>query len=179
MSSSSWTNGDKVTMMVQTDTSIQDVERVRIPKVDGDVLPDSLKKTLFFVLESAHSRVYESVQSKITKFGIIPRHFAILCVLSEREAINQQDLADAIRVNRNAMVQLIDQLEELNCVTRKTNPQNRREHQILITDEGKKILTKSLPHVRTAQEDATSVLNATERSQLINILSKIAAATLA
>ncbi len=137
-------------------------------------IPRPLRDCIYFLLEVSGDDASQELSRVLQdKYNIATRHYAILNVLIEEGEMNQQDLAIRVNVNRNAMVQLIDQLEQLGLAKRTVNQKNRREHIIAVTDQGKRVGTQARSAVSEANENYIMKLNNAERKQLITLLNKL------
>jgi DNA-binding MarR family transcriptional regulator len=136
-------------------------------------VPEALKDSLHFVLGVVCEQVEDAVTKHLAQLGLVPRLYAALCVLSQDGPKNQLELGGLVGVNRNAMVQVCDQLEHLQLATREVNPQNRREHVIQITDHGRKTLSQAKRVVKAAHVACTKDLSDRERDQLNNLLLRV------
>lgn len=137
------------------------------------VVPQPLQRSLFYLLEIANERIAEKVAESLSKIGISPRHYAVLSVIASSDPTNQVDIGAQVGVNRNMMVQVIDQLEQLSLALRKTNPGNRREHIIEITDKGKKTLERVAKSLEEVHAACTSKLTVPERKTLVDLLNRV------
>lgn len=141
----------------------------------SEKVPETLKTTLYFVHGLANIKVYDAVAKAILpKWKLVPRHYSMLCVLEQKGPLSQQDLADAIGVNRNAIVSLIDELEKMGYATRKANPENRRQNHITISDKGRRTLIEAKSAVAEATIAATPILTDQQRSTLLELSALVA-----
>ncbi|MEV0342536.1 MarR family transcriptional regulator [Nocardia sp. NPDC050713] len=61
--------------------------------------------------------------ARLAPLGLEPAHFGILSHLAAVDGRSQQELADLLKVHRNAMVGLVDELEEADwCAVRSIPP---------------------------------------------------------
>ena len=63
-------------------------------------------------------------------------------VLGHREGITQQMLADQLNLDKSTTSRLVGQLVDQRWVTRSVNPQNRRETQLSLTPQGRRVLAE-------------------------------------
>ncbi len=77
----------------------------------------------------------------------VDRYFYTLIVIAENEKqITQQMLAEKLGIDKVSMVRIIDYLSKKGCVKRRRNPNDRREHLLEVTAQGKEII----PHIKKA-----------------------------
>jgi DNA-binding MarR family transcriptional regulator len=86
--------------------------------------------------------------------GSHPRDASVLSTLEAVGPCSQQQLVDALHVNRSVMVKLIDGLEVRGLVERRRNPADRRSYALEPTAEG----TATLRKARTATEKVQRAL---------------------
>jgi MarR family transcriptional regulator, lower aerobic nicotinate degradation pathway regulator len=115
----------------------------------------------------------ERVETALRTAKLTHRHYWILLALDQGEGANQVELAGAIGVNRNAMVDLLDVLEQQNLVCRKRNPSNRREHIVVSTEVGKELVGKLKAQVQQAETSVTAALTMNERETLFSLLDRL------
>ena len=69
----------------------------------------------------------------LAPIGLDPKQFGLLTHLAAADGPSQQQLADAMGIHRNAMVGLIDELEDNGLVQRRRHPNDRRAHAVHLT----------------------------------------------
>jgi DNA-binding MarR family transcriptional regulator len=97
----------------------------------------------------------------------------VLCLLAERNAISQQDLAEQLGINRTTMVKVIDRLEAAGHVQRVRNSLDRRSYALSLTDGGRSTLADMRQAVRERDGQVTAVLTAAERDRLGRLLREL------
>lgn len=71
----------------------------------------------------------------------IDRSFYPLVLIAEGNGcMTQQMLADKLDIDKVSVVRMIDYLSENECVVRKKNPHDRREHLLKLTSKGEKLV---------------------------------------
>lgn len=88
------------------------------------------------------SKLYYSVLSKSLESIDIERYYSILFFLSENNGCNQQCICNNLAIDKTAMVKVIDYLIKVGFVDRNVNPDDRREHFIVLTKKGLKQTTE-------------------------------------
>ncbi|MDR0802667.1 MarR family transcriptional regulator [Fluviicola sp.] len=96
-------------------------------------LIDSIKD-IRFVIQS-----YFKKKLKNNDLGITVEMFEVLIVLSRRNSVNQQQIADTVRKNKANLTPIIDKLSAKNLVLRQEDGSDRRNKLIILTEEGKKM----------------------------------------
>jgi DNA-binding MarR family transcriptional regulator len=84
------------------------------------------------------SKLYYSVLSKSLENLDVERYYSILFFLSENNGCNQQCICNNLAIDKTAMVKVIDHLIKVGFVDRNVNPDDRREHFIVLTKKGLK-----------------------------------------
>ncbi len=84
------------------------------------------------------SKLYYSVLSKRLEKLDVERYFSVLFFLHKNNGCNQQFICNNLNIDKTAMVKVIDYLIKVGFVDRNINPQDRREHFIMLTKKGQK-----------------------------------------
>jgi DNA-binding MarR family transcriptional regulator len=104
--------------------------------------------------------------------GIRMRDFWVLSYLMERDGVAQQDLADAMMIDANNLVLLLNEMEAAGFVLRRRDPDDRRRHIVEVTDEGRKAFARAERGREVIEDDVLSALSAEERETLRRLLIK-------
>lgn len=113
---------------------------------------------------------------RLESIGLTPRMWGALNVLDAEGPVSQHQLGRAIGMDPSSMVGTIDELEALGLVERQRHPTDRRAHALHVTAAGRKSLTRGRKLARQAQNDLLAPLSAEDRSQLHDLLLRIAEA---
>lgn len=84
------------------------------------------------------SKLYYSVLSKSLEELDVERYYSVLFFLNENNGCNQQCICNNLAIDKTAMVKVIDYLIKVGFVDRNVNPDDRREHFIVLTKKGLK-----------------------------------------
>ena len=98
----------------------------------------------------------------------------MLSHLAASEGQSQQALSNALGIHRSAVVALVDDLEQRGLAERRRDPVDRRAYTLYLTPAGRELLAEL---ERIADEDEAELLtalDASERSQLISLLQRVA-----
>jgi DNA-binding MarR family transcriptional regulator len=113
---------------------------------------------------------------RLAPIGLTTRMWGALNVLDAEGSITQQQLGKAIKMDPSSIVAAIDELESKGLVQRRPHPSDRRAHALHVTDQGREILAHGRKIAAAAQEELLAPLNADERRQLHELLSRLAIA---
>jgi DNA-binding MarR family transcriptional regulator len=122
---------------------------------------------LFFRLwRATHARTAEALGS----VGLTPALFALLNVVGAREGAIQQELGEALGIDRSTMVSLIDQLEGAGLARRRPSATDRRAREIAITPTGRRLLQRARGLIAHVEDEVLAGLTAAERRELLALL---------
>src|SRR5437899_2692647 len=128
---------------------------------------------LGFLLSAAGFAAAARFKARLEPFGLDPREFNVLRSVAMEEGISQQSCGEALGVRPNAMVGLVDRLEEKGLVERRPNPRDRRARALHVTPAGRKVLQRT---VEGAARDGSALvegLTEQEQQQLQSLLLKV------
>ncbi|MGW5519837.1 MarR family winged helix-turn-helix transcriptional regulator [Nocardia africana] len=128
-----------------------------------------------FLLSQIGFHVSHRLTDQLARLDLDPAHFAVLTQLAVGDGRSQQELADLLRVHRNAMVGLVDELEERALVTRRPHPADRRAHAVHLTDRAREVLESMQSEADALESEIFAPLDEAERAQLLPLLQRIAA----
>jgi DNA-binding MarR family transcriptional regulator len=84
----------------------------------------------------------------------------------------QQELADALGVDANMVVLVLNELEERGWAERRRNPHDRRRHRVELTAEGRSALRETEKVQRAVENEVLGSLDAGERATLCDLLER-------
>jgi len=106
------------------------------------------------------------------RLGMHLRHLVALSYVSDHDGCPQQDLADAFCMDANNVVLLLNELEQLDYVTRLRDPSDRRRHLVQITAAGRAALTDAERAQAAVEDEVLAALDADERRTLRELLGR-------
>jgi DNA-binding MarR family transcriptional regulator len=122
-----------------------------------------------YLLRTAFLRA-ASLVPKTFPPGEHPRDAGVLSTLEAVGPCSQQQLVDALHVNRSMMVKLIDGLEARGLVERRRNPADRRSYALYPTAAGRHALESMAPLMDRGEALLTAALSDAEHERLIELL---------
>lgn len=150
-------------------------EPAKDPKADPDYhpVPAALADSVGYLLYRAHVRA-QGVATQKLPAGSHPRDYAVLEMLDSLEFGSQQELAEALCVNRTIMVGIVDELERAGYVERQRDPSDRRRYLLDLTGEGRAHLDVLRAAAPAGDRLFTAALSADEVAELNDLLRPIA-----
>jgi len=119
-------------------------------------------------------RFRNEMESHFKGTGLNSCQFWVLHRLDQHGGMTQGALSALAGVDRTALVSLLDELEEKNCVTRNAIPDDRRANLIELTSKGREVLDESRRVYGTFQRSFFSGLTDQEKQNLNAHLEKLA-----
>lgn len=99
--------------------------------------------------------------------------FSVLSIVVRNPGINQTQLADALKIERSNLVQLIDELSAKSLLARTPVAGDRRRYALMPTTTGKGLFAKAEKAVAEHEARVFSMLDGAEKANLIALLRKV------
>ncbi|MBF0166602.1 MAG: MarR family transcriptional regulator [Alphaproteobacteria bacterium] len=126
-----------------------------------------------FRLRLAQVSLFEDFERALRPFDITPTRFGALVLIEANSGLSQMQLAKAIRLDRSTLVALLDHLEGKGLVKRRPSPTDKRTNELVLTDEGRKLLTKAKRRVQEHEKRLFGKLSASDRAELKRMLEAV------
>lgn len=104
------------------------------------------------------------------------RGYQVLTAAVHGEATNQSALAQKLGIDRTVMTYLVDELEAVQLVLRKSDPVDRRTRQIIATEKGECTWQMTEQRMKAAEAEVLSPLPEVEASTFRELLRRLAVA---
>ena len=127
-----------------------------------------------FLLSQLGYHVATRAAEVLGPLGLQPAHHGVLVHLSDQEGLTQQQLADSLGLHRNAMVGLIDELEERALVRRQRDARDRRAYHIYLTDRAHEVLAEADLVIDGLEREIFDGFRPEERGPLVALLRRAA-----
>jgi len=106
---------------------------------------------------------------------LLGMHLRLLMTLSylrDNDRCPQQELAEALCMDANNVVLLLNELEQLGHVSRRRDPADRRRHIVELTAAGRRALARAERAQEAIEDDVLGALDAEERATLWRLLTR-------
>jgi DNA-binding MarR family transcriptional regulator len=128
-----------------------------------------------FLLSQLGGQSSRAWKLRLAKLGLEPREVMLFRFVALAEGRSQREVAAAIGLPASRIVALVDRLERLGWVERRSRATDRRTHALHVTDAGRAILEQIRVASIEHEADLTAGLEPAERAALLAGLNRIAA----
>jgi DNA-binding MarR family transcriptional regulator len=104
--------------------------------------------------------------------GIRLKELMVLAYLRDHAQASQQGLSEAMHLDANTCVLLLNELEGSGLATRQRDPSDRRRHIVELTEAGRQALERAEQAQQTIEGDVLAALSSEERATLRDLLSR-------
>lgn len=133
-----------------------------------------LPRLLGFHLRRTQVAVFRHFAHTVTpEMDITPALFGMLQVIAANPGITPGGLAEAMGVDKSAIVKVVNQLDERGLILRKPSEHDRRSHSLALTEYGRTALARMEALVLAHEEDFTKALTAEELAVLTRLLERL------
>ena len=126
------------------------------------------------MLSSLGHAVAGTFSARLQPLGLEPREFALLRSVGSQEGASQQAVGERLGIPPSRMVALVDALEARELLERRPSPSDRRAHALHLTEAGRRLLGQATQVAAGLEGELTEDLSAAERTQLIELLDRVA-----
>jgi DNA-binding MarR family transcriptional regulator len=134
-----------------------------------------LDERIPFLLAQLGAYVSSDFQHRLAPIGADPRTYAVLLALASADGQSQRQLSERLGIHRNAMVTVIDNLEQRGLAKRLTHPEDRRAVAVTLTAKARRLLPALHDQGRDLEDEIAAPLSSKERTTLRRLLQRVAA----
>lgn len=135
-----------------------------------------LKKYPGYLLARSRFQAFRQFENHIgAPFDLKPVEFSILVLLDSNNDVSQTQLAQALGVAAPNMTTFLRKLEGRRLLAREQSPSDGRIQHIVLTPEGKALLTDAVAAGRSMDKNWLSRLSRAEQAMLMELLGKLVA----
>ena len=127
-----------------------------------------------FLLAQIGAHAASRFAERLAPLGLSPAQVGILWNLASHPDMTQRSMADLLGAYPSRLVLLLDELEKKGLLERRPDPKDRRSHALRLTEAGQARLEEIGRVARQHQDDLCAGLGEAERTQLRELLLKIA-----
>jgi DNA-binding MarR family transcriptional regulator len=128
-----------------------------------------------YLLKRAELAVRSCIEIVLAPFQLTPTQFHILLRLHRSQGLSSAELARAIGVRPQSIVDIIRPLERAGLIRRREAPEHRRILRISLSAAGKRLLARAVPVAAQLEKDLLGNLSVAEIVRLRQGLTKLLA----
>ena len=113
-------------------------------------------------------------RAKESVLGMSLKDYMALSSLREQKNVSQQGLCDALHVDPNNCVLLLNALESDGLVERRRDPTDRRRHVVVLTPSGRLAFERAERALESLEDEVLGALSREERETLHRLLLRAA-----
>ncbi len=119
-------------------------------------------------------RLWRRVYANATQetLGMNLKQVTMLVALRDQGDLPQTTLCDMMKLTQNTVVTWLNELEDAGYVARIRDPEDRRKHNVALTEKGSTALERAETELRRLEDQVLSGLTADERAQLRKLMAK-------
>ncbi len=141
---------------------------------EGTVSFGMLTSLLGFQLRRAQAADYRHFAETVTaQEGLTPGVFGLLHIVAANPGRTQSRLAQSMKVDRSAILKVINLLEERGLVVRAPSAHDRRSQSLCLTERGWATLNRMEPLVLAHEQDFAKTLTPAETRTLLRLLERL------
>lgn len=144
----------------------QSADTAELPALAGRRAPAHLAKRFSQIITGSMTEVLEP-------HGLTPAQWGVIVAIVREPGTDQRRVAERQGIDANSASRLIDELEALLLVRRVPSPTDRRSNKLELTPAGKRMRAKLVGAVIAAQDRALACLEDTEKTTLLNLLTRV------
>lgn len=128
-----------------------------------------------FLLAQVGAHAAARFAERVGELGLSPSDAGLLRMIATQPGRSQQSLARELGVVPSRVVTLIDGLQRKGLVERRRSEQDRRHHELHLTEEGSRAMDWMRDVASAHEDDICSALDDSRRAELATLLGLIAA----
>ena len=154
--------------------SVQAAPLARPPDIRWEPLPAGLARWTGYALYWVTDLAGQLYGAGMARIGLLPPQVAVLQILSDEGAMNQNSLARRTRIDKALLVGLLNSLEAQGLVERRPHPRDRRAFEVHLTRAGEAKLSEAERVNADVTEQFFAPLEPAERQTLHALLTRLA-----
>ena len=128
---------------------------------------------IFFQLAKASQAATRFWASKVAPLNVTAVQAMVLNALSEQDEVTSRDLGEKTRLDSATLTGILDRLESVALIERRSHPMDRRAILVCLTEQGSKLAIDLKRIMHEANREYLSGLSDEEQVILRNVLRKV------
>ena len=145
------------------------------PRLSPDFEIGTLSDNLGYMMRRAQLAMYAELREALEATNMTPQRYTALGLIGAHEDLSQADLGYMLAVARSGAMSIVNALEQLGCITRRRDPDDKRSYLLKLTAEGQRIVDRLHVIITRLDQRGSARLTTAERAQLMEMLERLAA----
>lgn len=107
--------------------------------------PEAVRLRTWIQLARTFYRIERSISTTLAEKELTMAQFDVLATLRYSEGLTQKELAELLLVTKGNVVGLLDRLQKLDLVERRSDPEDGRSNRVHLTEAGRRKIESVLP----------------------------------
>jgi DNA-binding MarR family transcriptional regulator len=130
---------------------------------------------IVYLLKRTELAVRSCAEALLTQFDLTPAQFLVLFQLNHATGVSGADLARAVGISPQSVVELIAPLERKGLIRRREDPEHRRILRMALTAAGERLFARAFPGAADLERELMINLTVPELAGLQKSLTKLLA----
>lgn len=132
---------------------------------------------IFYHLSRAENRMKAFMKKTFrdNDISISPAQIGILFLLMKNNSQSMSELSRILEIDNSSITRLVDSLEKMDFVKRDSNPGDRRQYLIFLTEKGRKEIIRAKTIVREANEQMKEDIPKEELAIFFKVINQLCA----
>jgi MarR family transcriptional regulator, temperature-dependent positive regulator of motility len=135
------------------------------------------EKSLLHLLHRAVQVGTDRFAKELGDSGLTARQLVVLKTIVANDGASQTGVVDITGIDRSTLADIVQRLLKRRLISRKRTKEDARAYALTLTEEGRRAVAMAEPILRTVERDMLAVIPAKQRSEWLETLRTIAAAT--
>lgn len=133
----------------------------------------SLDKSIGMYMNYINRKVLRFLSLNLKKYNITTEQWSVLLCLTEKDGINQKQLAKEVDKDQATLVRILDILEQKEFAIRKKSPDDRRSFLVYSTSKGKELKNEVYPFIEDIFKGIINGISDDQLNLFIDTLNKM------
>ncbi len=142
------------------------MEQKNISDLHFDALPNELAESFFFQVNRMRKAIHRAISSLINEAGINLQmeQLPLIVILKRFKTLSQRELSDITLRDKSSILRSINALQKKGIVVIEQNVNDKRKHNIRLSETGTELADKIRKLYKKAEDDLLLVFTEQERS---------------
>ena len=124
-------------------------------------------------LAAINKNSWRYTRNRLTHPGLTNAAYDICGVIHQLGYTNQDNIAKALKMDKSSVAKVVNKCVNDGLIVRKVNPNNRREYNLTLTEEGQTLVVELINLVEQWQNESLSVLTDEEKALFLNMIQRV------